>query len=208
MFIYMLLFQLAIGQHVNFTSCYKKVQLLNASDPDFCEQWDITQQFRIHEDIKALTLGGCRANCGEGYQLWPAHETIWRFFLFIFPVLLLASSVASATRFSNKCWSLVHLFGGPIDFIWSTIIRQEIARRNYSIALEFAPGVAQDVAAIISAYDLWWQNAVDHFIKGIKKRIDEAGQDKIFPQARRLNHLNDAEMFAIRKAAFALCDNR
>ncbi|KAI9776972.1 MAG: hypothetical protein M1835_005351 [Candelina submexicana] len=137
-----------------------------------------------------LSLEGCRTLCGRDFQYWPPKETAQRFLYFLAPLLILAIRFAfAAVGATNIPFVLIHLIGDPIDSIWSTLSRQELARRNYNLALELTPVAAVDVATILTTYDQWWQNARDHLRTNLERRNqratheEKASQSSLQPQS-------------------------
>lgn len=157
------------------------------------------------------TLKGCRSLCGDGYQLWPKSETGLRILWYITPIFLLAARYAYAPiGISNKIWTYIHLIGDPMDSLWSTLIRQEKARRNYHLALEIAPGVSREVAAIWTAYDLWWQDASETTEEELKKRVRSGVglKHKNLEDTQLPEGLTFGEIYYIKKCALQLAKNR
>ena len=217
----------ALAQHVNFTSCYQdKLLQRNVNDTTDklqCFRYDITGQHRV--DYRPyLSLEGCYELCGHGYQLWPSSETAARIVLFILPLFILAGRYALApVGADNMFWTFVHLFGDPIDSLWSTLTRQEKARTNYHLALEIAPGAWRDFAAVWTAYDQWWQDPVPIFARAIKRNTMLSSRDSTtdfdfparqltaeIPTGRRLipDLLSDVEKYHIKEASHELARNR
>ncbi|KAI9716689.1 MAG: hypothetical protein M1812_005227 [Candelaria pacifica] len=159
----------------------QKLSTNDTSDPNQCFIWTRTGRL-VPQDRPLLSLDGCRTLCGQGFQYWPPKETGKRIFYFLVPLVLLAIRFAfAAVGATNIPFVLIHLIGDPIDSIWSTLSRQELARRNYNLALELAPVAAVDVATILTAYDQWWQDARDHFRTKLQREshaiedVDRAG---------------------------------
>lgn len=158
-----------------------------------------------------VTVKGCQSLCGAGYQLWPKTETGLRFVWFIFPIFLLAARYAHAPiGISNKIWTYIHLVGDPIDSMWNTLIGQEMARRNYHLAQEIAPGAAKEVAAIWTAYDTWWQDAALHTKTVLEERNPYPGDrnDASPTDAKVPDLLRYEEIYYIKKCAIELAKNR
>ncbi|ORY04382.1 hypothetical protein BCR34DRAFT_591254 [Clohesyomyces aquaticus] len=137
--------------------------------------------------------------------LWPKEETGLRILYFIVPILLLSARYAYAPiGISNKLWTFVHLVGDPIDSLWSTLLRQEKARRNYHFAMEIAPGAPREVAAIWTAYDLWWQDPAAWTRNNLKQQMPENLDDgDPVPDL-----LTRREIYRIKNCALQLAKNR
>ncbi|KAF1962370.1 hypothetical protein CC80DRAFT_588928 [Byssothecium circinans] len=158
-----------------------------------------------------VTVKGCRSLCGGGYQLWPKSETGLRFLWFITPIFLLAARYAYAPiGVSNKIWTYIHLVGDPIDSMWNTLISQEMARRNYHLAQEIAPGAAKEVAAIWTAYDTWWQDAALYTKRNLEERNpNPVDQNNTAPKDTKIpDLLRYEEIYHIKKCAIRLAKNR
>ena len=114
-----------------------------------------------------LNRDGCEHFCGEGWQYWPANEIGLRLGIFVLPLLGLglAFSIKPDLAFGTQVFTFFHLVGDPIDSLWSVLIRQEAARRNYAFSAEMVPSAPREVAAILTAYDQWWQDARGQFEK-------------------------------------------
>ena len=157
------------------------------------------------------TLEGCLALCGHGYRLWPAKETGLRVLYFIVPIVILSVRYAFAPiGITNKAWTLIHLVGDPIDSLWSTLIRQEKARRNYHLAMEIAPGAPREVAAIWTAYDSWWQDPAGvtrkELCRGSPSQAN--GQNAATGRNQFPDLLTRREICHIKKCALQLAKNR
>ena len=220
------------AHHVDFGACwFKNVSILNnndTNDPLQCFKYDLTGKNRTHTDQIFLNLHGCYQLCGHGFQYYGTSDIAFRLTLFIVPLVTLALRVGWApVGFANLFWTIVHLLGDPIDSLWSTLTRQEKARRNYHVGLEIAPGAAREVAAVWTAYDQWWQDPVEAFERHLKQRnprerdrsvgehyfasrsmtVDESRS----PQGdlyRIPDLLSNEEMYYIKHAASELTTNR
>ncbi|KAF8541163.1 hypothetical protein BDD12DRAFT_830114 [Trichophaea hybrida] len=159
------------SQRVNFTMCYyDKVKLLNTSDLSDERQsfiYDITGTKRLETDKPYLSLEGCTKLCAHGdpiaHQIWPVDEILVRFIAFIVPVIILAGRFSySAAGLKNAIFTFIHLVGDPIDSLWSLLTRQEAARRNWLLAVEWWPQNPKHVATIFTVYDQWLQDPLQH----------------------------------------------
>ncbi|KAF1995935.1 hypothetical protein P154DRAFT_609621 [Amniculicola lignicola CBS 123094] len=213
-----------IATHPDFKQCYNSIQNFTTDgnkDNLLCNnKAGLSRQddsFRQH-----VTLEGCLALCGDGYQLWPKTETGLRFLYFILPLFILAARYASAPiGVGDKLWTFAHLVGDPIDSLWSTLLRLEKARRNHHYAMAIAPGAPRDVAAVWTAYDLWWDDPTSYTRDGLQKRYanrnsgdarsDQGAQDAAQNQQlgpKPLDLLTLREICFIKKCALSLAKNR
>ena len=163
-----------LSKRVDFDTCYTnnvtKLNNKNTSDHLQCFKWDPTHTNRTHTNQTFLSLDGCYTLCGHGFQFYSTSDIVFRLTLFVVPLISLAGRVGFApVSIANMFWTIVHLLGDPIDSMWSTLTRQEKARRNYHVGLEIAPGAAREVAAVWTAYDQWWQDPVRLFEEKLKK---------------------------------------
>ena len=158
----------------NFEKCWTDAQNKTLlSVPEFHNYFTNRTDFPNYEPGRSyLTLDGCEYFCGTGFQLWPAGQTAWRFAFFILPLLILglAFSVKPDLAFGTQLFTFFHLIGNPIDSLWSILIRQEAARRNYFLCAEMVPSASREIAAILTTYDQWWQDARQHFEEALEKR--------------------------------------
>ena len=157
---------------------------ISVSAPDFDKCFELTKNQTVFDDpsnhkyfsnrtdfpyqdksLHYLNLDGCNHFCGTGSALYPVGAVVIRFAAFILPLLILsvAFSIKSDLRLDNVLFIFVHLVANPIDSLWSIFMRQEAARRNYVVAAELAPTASREIAAILTAYDQWWQDARNHF---------------------------------------------
>lgn len=166
----------ALAKRVDFDACYaNNVTKLNnndTSDPLQNFMWDPTHTNLTHREQTFLSLEGCYTLCGHGFQLYsPEDLTLRLIVFFLLPVVSLVGRIGFASVYlRNKAWTILHLLGNPIDWIWSTLTRQERTRRNYHRALQIAPGASREVAAVWTAYDQWWQDPIKEFENEIKTR--------------------------------------
>jgi len=150
------------SQRVNFTMCYyEKVKSLNTSDLSDKRQsflYDITGTKRLEADKPYLSLLGCAELCGHSdpmaEQIWSASEIGGRFIAFIIPVIVLAGRFSySAAGLKNAIFTFIHLIGDPIDSSWSLLTRQEVARRNWILAVEWWSQNPKHVATVFTVFD-------------------------------------------------------
>lgn len=167
-------------QNVNFTYCYQyNVSTLNTSDlSDNKIQYflfDSATGERIRPDEPYLTLYGCEALCHDGYQLWPAQETLQRLLLWVVPSLVLIAHFHFAPLpAANSLAVIAHLLGDPIDSIWSMLTRQEACRRFYRRAASSKLLPKQAIATVWSAFDeLGWRDASGCFFESLRLRDRE-----------------------------------
>jgi len=165
----------SLAKEVDFQACYDNnvTQLNNSdtSDPLQCFKWDPTHTNRTDTNQTFLSLIGCYELCGHGFQYYSTTDIAVRLALFVLPLVSLGGRVAYAPGSISAVFSaIIHLLGDPIDSVWSTLTRQEKARRNYHVALEIAPIAAREIAAVWTAYDQWWQDPVKVFEKALKLR--------------------------------------
>jgi len=159
------------SQRVNFTMCYyEKVKSLNTSDLSDKRQsflYDITGTKRLEADKPYLSLLGCAELCGHSdpmaEQIWSASEIGGRFIAFIIPVIVLAGRFSySAAGLKNAIFTFIHLIGDPIDSSWSLLTRQEVARRNWILAVEWWSQNPKHVATVFTVFDQWLQDPLKH----------------------------------------------
>lgn len=141
-------------RNANFDHCYlNETQPRNESDCALNEM-----QYCV------VSLSLCERLCGDGYDLWPAKETLSRVVLWVVPaIVLLAHFHFAPLGAGNVCAVLVHLVGDPIDSIRSMLIRQEVNRRLYRRAQHLFGEIrerGEAVASIWATYEeLGWQEA-------------------------------------------------
>jgi hypothetical protein len=167
-------------RNVNFDYCYANaVSKLNTSDlSDNLIQVFLTDDAtgqRLNGDQPLLTLFGCEKLCNDGYQLWPAKETLQRLFFWVVPSLVLISHYHFAPLpATNSLAVIAHLLGDPIDSIWSMLTRQEANRRFHRRAASSSLLPKHAVATIWSAYDeVGWRDASAYFFESLRSRDQE-----------------------------------
>lgn len=172
-------------QNVNFAYCYEyNVSTLNTSNlSDNKIQYflfDSATGERIRPNEPYLTLYGCEALCHDGYQLWPAQDTLQRLLLWVVPSLVLIAHFHFAPlSAANSLAVIAHLLGDPIDSIWSMLTRQEASRRFYRRAASSKLLPKHAIATVWSAFDeLGWRDASAYFFESLRKR-DKEQQPKL-----------------------------
>jgi hypothetical protein len=84
--------------------------------------WDFTKRY--------LSLDGCYALCGSGFEIWPLKDTVDRVSLWVLPALILLTHFCFAKLGINNHFAVIlHAIGDPIDSIWSLLTRYEAHRR-------------------------------------------------------------------------------
>jgi hypothetical protein len=165
-------------QNVNFDYCWNHtVSFFNKTDySDDKRQffpWDRTHSYRLNLTDPLLTLFGCESTCGNGYELWPADDTLLRITMWVFPaIVLLVHFHFAPLGTANKFSVIAHILGNPLDTLWSMMTRQEVNRRLYERARRYSDGHEfKHIATIWSAYDeLGWQDPSSHFASTLRLR--------------------------------------
>jgi hypothetical protein len=158
----------SLRQNVNFSYCYneKVLPLWNASGQHdegiFHQTWDPTHSYRLNSTRPEVLFRACERLCNDGYELWPAKETVLRLILWVFPaVVLVAHFHFPPLSISNTLAVIAHLIGDPIDSMWSMLTRQEVSRRIYRCVSAVGMEDSSFIAPVLSVYEeIGWQNAL------------------------------------------------
>lgn len=165
-------------RNVNFEYCWNStVQFLNTTDYDDERQyfpWDRTHSYRLKLSRPLLSLHGCESLCEDGYELWPADDTLLRVFMWVLPAcVLLVHFHFAPLGLGNKIAVITHLLGDPLDTLWSMMTRQEVNRRLYRRANRYRK-LGTDfkhVATVWSTYDeLGWGDPSPWFANALRVR--------------------------------------
>jgi hypothetical protein len=142
-------------QKLNFTQCLLVVQNMSV------EERGASGCFHGHLEGGILSLEGCKAICGPGYNLWEWSDTFSRLSLLILPTLFLLAHLAfPAAGWQSYLIIPCHAIGNPIGSLRSLLTRLEIHRRlSRQAEVEFSnPRVSKALATVAAAYEEFgWQ---------------------------------------------------
>ena len=192
-------------RNVVFDYCWNStVQYLNTTDYDDKRQyfpWDRTHSYRLNLSQPLLSLFGCESLCNDGYELWPADDTLSRAVMWVLPAcVLLVHFHIAPLGFGNKIAVITHSLGDPFDTLWSMMTRQEVNRRLLRRANEL--GTDKHVATIWSAYDeLGWGNPAPWFDNALQNRQNQNPERRNIP-------FTQTELYYIQLASHRLACNR
>ena len=158
-------------QNVDFTQCYEQLVAMNDTIFNNFTQyslWNSSKMFSSDPRQLVLTLKGCESLCGDGYQLWPAQDTLQRLSLFNLPAIVLLTHLQfSPLPWFNMLAVVIHAVGDPIDSLWSVLTRLETYRRLSRVAQDMDFEGSDDyknIATVWAAYEeLCWQDASLHY---------------------------------------------
>lgn len=183
--LFYLIFHLGLSEskeRPDFDWCFDKTQNRSLfDDPNNHAFFSHRTDFLGYEPKRIyVTHAGCLHYCGEGFTFWPANETGLRMGCFILPLIVLAAAFSFKPHLGigNQIFTTIHLLGNPIHSLWSILVRQEAARRNYAFAMETVPSAPREVAAILTVYDQWWQDARTHFGDKLHQRYLQSIQEE------------------------------
>ena len=164
----------------DFGICFNETQNKSLADDPATKKFFVNRtDFAFYENNRSyVNLNGCNHFCGDGRALYPAGAVAIRFAAFILPLLILSAafSLNNDVRWDAVLFIFIHLVANPLDSLWSIFMRQEVARRNYLISAELAPTASREIAAIMTAYDQWWQDARSYFQEKFLSRSPADGQ--------------------------------
>jgi hypothetical protein len=131
-----------------------------------------------------LSLEGCTAICGSGYDLWEWSDTFNRLSLLILPTLLLIAHLAfPAAGWQSYLIIPCHAIGNPIGSLRSLLTRLEIHRRvSREAEVAFSKSrVSVALATVAAAYEEFgWQRIptdLGPLTDGEKDAIIQASHD-------------------------------
>lgn len=189
----------------------------NYSDGTQYFAWDSSHNYRISTSRPLLNLRGCEQLCHDGYQLWPATDTLQRLTIWLLPsCILLAHFHFAPLGAAGRVFVLLHVLGDPVDSMWSMLARQEAARRHYTRATKnFGNGVSKAVATIWYTYDeLGWQDPSEFFLQALRQRALQQHQHQADslphppPPRAQVRALDDTEAFHLEAASHRLASLR
>ena len=131
-----------------------------------------------------LSLEGCIAMCGSGYNLWEWSDTFNRLSLLVLPTLLLIAHLAfPAASWQSFLIIPCHAIGNPIGSLRSLLTRFEMHRRfSHKTEVAFSDSRASvALATVAAAYEEFgWQRIptdVGPLTDGQKIAIIQASHD-------------------------------
>ncbi|CZR67143.1 uncharacterized protein PAC_17042 [Phialocephala subalpina] len=142
-------------QKLNFTQCLLVIQNLSG------EERAASGCFNGNPEEGVLSLEGCTAMCGSGYDLWEWSDTFNRLSLLVLPTLFLIAHLAfPAAGWQSYLIIPCHAIGNPIGSLRSLLTRFEMHRRLSREAEAAVPNsrVSMALATIAAAYEEFgWQ---------------------------------------------------
>lgn len=186
--------------NVDFEYCWNHtVRYLNTSNYDDKRQyflWDRTHSYRLNLSQPLLTLFGCESLCNDGYELWPADDTLLRVVTWVLPAcVLLVHFHFAPLGLGNQFAVITHLLGDPLDTLWSMMTRQEVNRRFYRRAKSYSDrNDFKHVATVWSAYDeLGWGNPSRWFADALQERGPQRLNNPPVPNWQNLTRQNTSQ---------------
>ena len=111
-------------QKLNFTQCLLIIQNMSV------EERGASGCFNGNLEEGVLSLEGCIAMCGSGYDLWEWSDTFNRLSLLVLPALFLIAHLAfPAAGWQSYLIIPCHAIGNPIGSLRSLLTRLEMHRR-------------------------------------------------------------------------------
>jgi hypothetical protein len=169
-------------QKLNFTQCLLVIQNMSV------EERGASGCFNGNLEEGILSLEGCTAICGSGYNLWEWTDTFNRLSLLVLPTLFLIAHLAfPATGWQSYLIIPCHVIGNPIGSLRSLLTRFEMHRRlSRKAAVSFSNSrVSVALATVAAAYEEFgWQRIptdlsrlTDGEKNAIKNAIIQASHD-------------------------------
>lgn len=125
----------AVARKFNRAECYAStLQMIQNGSLALTDEVffrDDSGQPMIHPDNITLTRGGCEKLCGSQAFYWDIGP---RLSTWLIPILLLVSNVELSPIDKKRFLAIVHLFGDPIDSIWSLVHKMDAWSLCYSLA--------------------------------------------------------------------------
>lgn len=79
-----------------------------------------------------LTIEGCEATCGKGYGFYS--DVFPRLLAWLIPIVLMVTAMPLPPIGKRRYFTIIHLFGDPIDSTWSLLCELEIWNHYAAIA--------------------------------------------------------------------------
>lgn len=189
-------------RNVDFAQCYDQLVQLNNTDFNnntIYSAWNASHDFVSDPRQLVLTLQGCEAICGDGYNLWPSKDTLDRLLLWVLPAIILLTHFQFPPLSAfNTAAVILHAAGDPLDSLWSMLTRLETQRRLVRAAKGIAfqgSGDYKFIASLWAAYEeIGWQDVSGFFEQSL---VSRAGRPP-----------NKKEMYHIMLASHELWSNR
>ncbi|KIM97062.1 hypothetical protein OIDMADRAFT_32100 [Oidiodendron maius Zn] len=165
-------------QKLNFTQCLLIIQNMSV------EERGASGCFNGNLEEGVLSLEGCIAMCGPGYDLWEWSDTFNRLSLLVLPTLFLIAHLAfPAAGWQSYLIIPCHAIGNPIGSLRSLLTRLEMHRRLSRKAEEAFSNsrVSVALATVAAAYEEFgWQRIstdLGPLTDGQKNAIIQASHD-------------------------------
>jgi hypothetical protein len=203
--------------NANFNTCWNNtVQYFNTSDFNDTRQyfsWNPSHTALVSSRQPQITLPFCESACGDGFQFWPAYDTLLRITMWVFPaVVLLAHFHFPPLGLKNSLLVAMHLMGDPLDTLWSMMTRQEINRRLYRRAARLSDvRNPHHIATVWSTYDeLGWRDPSPHFFETLRLRHNPGAPTGYYKNnnSAQVRGPTGAELYYIQLASHRLAANR
>ncbi|RPB00786.1 hypothetical protein L873DRAFT_1842778, partial [Choiromyces venosus 120613-1] len=195
----------------NDTACNRTITELGPLDPLRYFDKDPSGN-NILDKRDRMLLSDCKKMCGKGYAQYPHQDILGRVALWLVPVFMVVGNFQFPPLGPlNSFCVAIHLFGDPIDLVYSLLVKLEISRKIHAHWVDSPPAMREgefyesekqrkralrDIATVNAVFDEWNYSAV-----------------AVYPQMRRLFDRLQGErrtnfIVACSEAAHRLSDSR